>query len=121
MPEQGQRFLTSVPVSSTSANVLLGSLFMQPMADSALSILAAVPAADSGIGFATVRIGGRVVLQEAIVPVESVPGQGPTPLSTGPLYQGVVLAGELVEYVIRNSSAALVADVTSFVNINPIR
>lgn len=119
MPEQGQRFVTSVPVSSTSANVLLGTLFMQPMQDSALSIAAAVPAADAGIAFATVRIGGRVVLLDAVIPTESIAGQGPTPLSTGNIYTGGVLAGELVEYVIRNASGALVADVTSFVNINP--
>jgi hypothetical protein len=119
MPEQGQRFLTSQAISSTSQNVLLGTLFMQPMQDCGITIAAAVPAADAGIAFATVRIGGRVVLQEAIVPTESIAGQGPTPLSTGNLYSGGVLAGELVEYVIRNASGALVADVTSFVNMNP--
>jgi len=119
--EQGQRFNTALGASAISANVFLGSLFMQPMQDSALSIACSLPAlaATNGAVQATLRIGGRVVLQDAVVPVESIVGQGPTPLSVGNIYTGAVLAGELVELIYRNTvaTAVLAPGVTTFANI----
>lgn len=123
MVEQGQRFNTALGASAISGNVFLGSLFMQPMSDCALSVASSLPglAATNGAIQATLRIGGRVVLQDAVVPVESVVGQGPTPLATGNLYTGGVLAGELVELIFRNTvaTAVLAPGVTTFANINP--
>ena len=123
MPEQGQRFNTALAASQLTGNVLLGTLYQQPMQDSAFSVAASLPAlaATNGNVQATVRIGGRVVLQDAVVPVESVVGQGPTPLAVGNLYTGTVLAGELIELIYRNTvaTAVLAPGVTSFVNINP--
>jgi hypothetical protein len=123
--EQVQRFTSgAVAAGVTTANLLLGSLFMQPPQDSVIKFAASCAAAAAQDGLMTVRIGGRVVAQEMIVPVESIAGQGPTPLSTGPLYQGVAMAGELVELIIRNAdtvNAIAAPGITVFASIDSIR
>ena len=101
--EQGQRFTSgAIAAGVTTVNLLLGTLFMQPPQASIVKFAATVPAAAAGDALLSVRISGRTVALEMIVPVESVPGQGPTPLGTGLLYQGIVMPGELVELFIRN-------------------
>jgi len=108
--EQTQRFNTALGASAISANVFLGSLFMQPPVDCRLQIAQALPAlaATNGNVQATLRIGGTVKLLDAVIPVEQIVGQGPTP-QTGIMWSGAVLAGELVELILRNTVATAVA------------
>lgn len=119
--EQTQRFNTALAAATLSSNVLLGTLFMQPPVDCRLQIAAALPAlaGTNGLVQATLRVGGRVVLLDAVVPTEQVTGQGPSP-QVGILWSGVVLAGELVEYFLRNTAPATAVaapGVTSLVTI----
>lgn len=101
--EQVQRFTSgAIAAGVTTANLLLGTLFMQPPQASVVKFAATVAAAAAGDALLSVRIGGRTVALEMIVPVESIAGQGPTPLGTGPLYSGVIMPGELVELFVRN-------------------
>lgn len=124
MPEQVQRPTSgAIAAGVTTANILLGTLFMQPPTNSAFKMSASVAAAASGDGLVSIRIGGRTVCLEAVVPVESVAGQGPTPLGIGPLYSGVAMAGELIELFVRNQdtvNAIAAPGVTFYVSIDPI-
>ncbi len=118
MEGQVLRFTTSVAAGATSANVVQGSLVQYPGRDSMVQVAATIPAAAAGTILMTVKLGGRVVAPDQVVPIESAAGRGPDS-QLGWLVSAPARGSDLIELTYRSTNAGAVV-VTSLVSVVPV-
>lgn len=116
---QTLRFTSAIAAGATLTNVLAGSLVQYPQQPSVCRVAATVPAAATGDILFTLKIGGRVVAPDQLVPIETAAGRGPDS-QLGWLIAAPAMGNELLELTARNQDAANATVITWLVQVDPI-
>lgn len=116
---QTLRFQSAIAAGATLANVLAGSLVQYPQQPSVVRVAATVPAAATGDILMSLRIGGRLVAPDQVVPIEAAAGRGPD-AQLGWMIAAPAMGNELLELVARNIDAANATTITWLVQVDPI-
>lgn len=119
MDGQTLRFQTAIAAGATTANVVQGSLVQYPGVPSMVRVAATVPAAATGDILMTLKLGGRVVAPDQVVPIESAAGRGPD-AQLGWMIAAPARGSDLIELTYRNIDAANATTITSLVNVEPV-
>jgi len=116
---QTLRFSSPIAAGVSLANVLAGTLIQYPGQPSVVRVAATVPAAATGDILMSLRIGGRLVAPDQVVPIESLAGRGPD-AQLGWLIAAPAMGNELLELVARNQDAANATVITWLVQVDPV-
>lgn len=115
------RRTVSVPIASTTQNVLAGESIEFAAEDCLLTLAATVPSAAAGDASMTLRLTDEIVMDRSIVPVENAPaGTGPQlPYNILKSRQPVGRGDHLILSV-QNTDAVAAAVVTFIIELDPI-
>ena len=114
------RRTVSIPISSTTQNVLAGESIEFASEDSLLTLAATVPTGSAGDASLTLRLTDEIVMDRALVPVENGAGFGPQlPYNVLKSRQAVGRGDHLILSA-TNTDAAVIAPVTYILELEPI-